>query len=916
MEVLLLFQLGMAWSLLLITVSLLSICILVWLYLSKMYSLSFFKNIFSGKMVTPDVKQEEEIIVENKDKNIEIDKLKEELDETRMMFNELLFLNQGLENFHEILSKNKESLKKLCSAILNYLVDYVGAVQGAVFVQKDSQSNRLDLISGFAMPEERLKNNYFEIGEGNVGACFKDKITMEFHPLPSGYIKLGSFLGETEPNYLLLIPIKYDVKVEGVLELAFFKKIEENEKQLLEKIAENLASFITIIKSDEENEKNMKLLQEQQSELENQKSELTQNLEEMQSVQEELQRQKEELDFEKSLMDALLTNVPDYIYFKDMNSKFLKSSTSLANAFKLKSPSELVGKSDFDFFDDEHARPAYEDEQKIIKTRKPVINLVEKEVKKDGTVTYVNTTKMPLRDQKGKVIGTFGISSDITELKTMEMEVKMNNEELQAQEEELRQNLEEMQTVQEEMQRQREELDFEQSLMDALLANVPDYIYFKDLNSKFIKNSVSHAKLFGFKDPKKLVGKSDFDFFDDEHARPAYEDEQKIIKTKKPVINLVEKEVKKDGTVTYVNTSKMPLYDQNGKVMGTFGISSDITELKTMEMEIKLNNEELQAQEEELRQNLEEMQTVQEDMQRQKEELDFEKSLMDALLANVPDYIYFKDLNSKFIKNSVSHAKLFGFKDPGKLIGKSDFDFFDDEHARPAYEDEQKIIKTKRPVINLVEKEVKKDGSVSYVNTSKMPLYDQNGKVMGTFGISSDITELKTMEMEIKMNNEELQAQEEELRQNMEEMQAVQEDMYRQKEELDFEKSLMDALLANVPDFIYFKDLDSKFIKNSISHAKVFGFKDPGKLVGKSDFDFFDEEHARPAYEDEQKIIKTKKPIINMLEKEVKKDGTVSYVNTSKMPLYNREGKVIGTFGISKDITELKKLQDAANNKK
>jgi len=345
-----------------------------------------------------------------------------------------------------------------------------------------------------------------------------------------------------------------------------------------------------------------------------------------------------------------------------------------------------------------------------------------------------------------------------------------------------------------------EELAKENYLMDALLNNIPEYIYFKDLESKFIKNSKSLANMFGFTDARAIIGKSDFDFFDDEHARPAFNDEQKIIKTGKPIINLVEKEVKKDGSVSWVSTTKLPLKDQSGKIVGTFGISRDISEQMKAETELKERNEELLAQEEELRQNLEEMQTIQEDLQRNiqenkkmQEELAKENYLMDALMNNLPEYIYFKDLESKFIKNSKSHAKIFGYDDAKAILGKSDFDFFSDEHARPAYEGEQKIIKTGKPIVNLVEKEVKKDGSVSWVTTTKLPLKDQADKVVGTFGISRDITQQMKAELELKEKNEELLAQEHILKQSLEEMHSIQEDLQlqikeKEKLKLEFEK--------------------------------------------------------------------------------------------------------------------------------
>jgi PAS domain S-box-containing protein len=86
---------------------------------------------------------------------------------------------------------------------------------------------------------------------------------------------------------------------------------------------------------------------------------------------------------------------------------------------------------------------------------------------------------------------------------------------------------------------------------------------------------------------------------------------------------------------------------------------------------------------------------------------------------------------------------LFGLRDPAEAVGKTDFDFFSEEHARPAFEIEQNIIKTGQPVIDLEEKETWPDGRVNWVNTTKMPILDQAGNIIGTFGISSDITERK-----------------------------------------------------------------------------------------------------------------------------------------------------------------------------
>jgi PAS domain S-box-containing protein len=130
-------------------------------------------------------------------------------------------------------------------------------------------------------------------------------------------------------------------------------------------------------------------------------------------------RIEEKLAWEQYLMHALLENIPDSIYFKDLESKFLRINKSLARIFKLDNPLLALGKSDSDFFETEHSRQAYNDEQEIIKTGQPIVGKEEMETWPDNPPTWVSTTKMPFRDAKGKIIGTFGISRDITERKKM-----------------------------------------------------------------------------------------------------------------------------------------------------------------------------------------------------------------------------------------------------------------------------------------------------------------------------------------------------------------------------------------------------------------------------------------------------------------------------------------------------------------
>lgn len=130
--------------------------------------------------------------------------------------------------------------------------------------------------------------------------------------------------------------------------------------------------------------------------------------------------------------------------------------------------------------------------------------------------------------------------------------------------------------------------------------------------------------------------------------------------------------------------------------------------------------------------------------------------VINTILNNSTDTIYFKDLNSRFLLVSKAQAIGFGCSDPQDIIGKSDFDFFPADHAKAAFEDEQKIIRTGIPIAGKVEKLVWPTGKISWMTVSKYPLYDLDGSIMGTWGNSTDITELKLAKEEIEKVNTQL----------------------------------------------------------------------------------------------------------------------------------------------------------------
>jgi PAS domain S-box-containing protein len=361
--------------------------------------------------------------------------------------------------------------------------------------------------------------------------------------------------------------------------------------------------------------------------------------------------------------------------------------------------------------------------------------------------------------------------------------------------------------------------------------NSSDVIWVLDVNTrKFTFVSPSVYKLRGFT-PEEVVRQTLEEVLTPESRNIVSELLERSIKGyqqgKTFTPTLVElDQIRRDGTIVPTEVTSTLIVDDNGQFQ-VIGISRDISERRLAQ-----------------------------------KTLHDERNLFQALMDNSLDYIYFKDLESKFLRVNKAVARGFDLDDPNSVIGHSDFDYFSVEHANQTFADEQKIVQTGQPLINFEEKEVYPDGRVRWISTSKLPYKDGNGEILGTFGISRDITQWKLAEEALRVSEE-------------------------------TNKAILNATL----EYVYLIEPDGRIILANKAGAERYGLE-PENLTGKVIYSFAGKELAKARKVRVDEVVKTGIPQTF----EIEGDGKVFY--SSLYPIFNSKGKVQQVAVYTRDITE------------
>ncbi len=279
----------------------------------------------------------------------------------------------------------------------------------------------------------------------------------------------------------------------------------------------------------------------------------------------------------QTLLDLILANIPQLIFWKDSHSVYRGCNQQWADLVDITDPEDIVGKTEFDLPWDQDEAIAYtERDLEIMQTGIPQRHLLTSRLKANGEQLWFEAEKLPIRDANSQIIGLVCIFTNITE------------------------------------QQRANELNKSAELLQLVLDNIPQAIFWKDIDSKYLGCNRNWANAAGIKNLDEVVGKTDYELcWTPEEAKLYQEQDQQVMDTDNPVLHLIEHRLQADGKPAWIDVNKIPIHDSENNVIGLLGTIEDITERKLAEVTLQQSEAQLRQQTSQLEQTLQELRQTQ-----------------------------------------------------------------------------------------------------------------------------------------------------------------------------------------------------------------------------------------------------------------------------------------------------------------
>jgi PAS domain S-box-containing protein len=560
------------------------------------------------------------------------------------------------------------------------------------------------------------------------------------------------------------------------------------------------------------------------------------------------------LAHERDLLQIFMDNIPDLIYFKDTESRFLRINQAEARFLGVDNPQDALGKTDLDFQIPEFAQEYMTVEKQIMESGESVISRVEFNPTENKKPRWLSSTKIPVKDSSGRIIGIIGVSRDITDQKQTEAA-----------------------------------LAYERDILQIFMDNIPDLVYFKDAESRFVRINQAQARFLGIDDPQDALGKTDLDFQNPEIARELLMQEKQIIKTGQPIWDHLEFNPTGDGEPRWLSTTKVPAKNELGLTIGIIGISRNITGQKMAE-ELEQNRRIMLEKVVRLGQNVTEIHddlrtTLKRIWHGVHDDLGFDRLgiYLYNPVRNSMDGTFGTNINGDMIdewhtwvslerENLEAELFLRVLENPDRtyLTHTYENDFSTPEgHIMSGVKDYAAIaaFAGDKPVAVLCVDHVITGRPISEVQLEALRLF------AGYAGLAIENARLNT---------------------------ALQNELSQHKETLLHQS----AILNGIPDMAWLKDVEGRYIAVNEQFAARSGMKIED-IIGKTDLDIWQKNYAEKYIEDDIEIMRTRQGK-TAEELEIDSAGKEYWVETTKTPILNAQDEVIGTTGVAREINTRK----------
>ncbi|MCS6894824.1 MAG: PAS domain S-box protein [Bacteroidia bacterium] len=641
---------------------------------------------------------------------------------------------RSLAAFSEIL-KESETIPQLAERTIVLLCRELSAHMGALFVRDQDE---LSLVGTYAYDLSQVTQRRFRIGEGFVGQAAAEKRLLRIHPVPSGYLRLRSGLGEAPPHTLLLIPLIFQDEAYGVVELASLEAFSSAAEPFLQKIGEHigaaLANFIS-------RERLTALLNEEQSlrkTLEEKQAELLRSAQLMEEAQNKLIESQTQLASQISAIRsaALVIELTAQGEITFANEAFLNAG--------LFAPGQIRGRYFPQLVTDTNLSQSL---QEAFSTRATWQGSLPVQTAA-GDILWLQATFAPLEGLSSA--GYIGICFDISRQKAQEEELRRMLEQTLLQEERLRETNQRLQSLNEELLHTQTELKGQ----IAAVGNAA-IVSETDLQGRIIRVNELFLDIYGYR-AEEILGQNHRILKSGHQSDEVFEEMWRTI-THGQVWRGEVRNRAKNGQYYWILLTITPVLSPEGKVLKYIGVGFDITAQKRQEEELRSALELSQAQQRELRIYTQQLQAAQEEMRRTQVELRGQITAVNnaAIVAET-------DPDGRITFVNDAFCGISGYTRE-ELLGQSHSLLKSGRHDDAFYQSLWKALKEKRMWRGIFCNK-RKDGSLYWVASAITPVLDTRGRLVKYIAVSFDLTAQIQQEEQLRAYAEELRRAQAELR--------------------------------------------------------------------------------------------------------------------------------------------------------